>query len=211
MKITKLGHCCLLIEKNGSKILTDPGNYSEAQNQVSGVNIILITHEHPDHLHMDSVKTVLKNNPNAKIYSNRGVGVLLEKQGITYELLEHGQSARVSGYLIEAMGEKHAPIYPTVPEVINTGYFIDNQFFYPGDAFYEPQRQVEILALPVAGPWMRLSEAIDYAKQLKPKAVFPVHDGMLKIYGPAHRLPLTELTKDNIKFIALENGQTFES
>lgn len=211
MKITKLGHCCLLIEKNGSKILTDPGNYSEAQNQALGVNIILITHEHPDHLHIDSLKIVLQHNPNAKIYTNRGVGAILEKESIAYEFLEQGHGAEYAGFIIEGLGEKHAPIYPSVPEVINTGYLIDNIFYYPGDSFHNPQRQVEILALPVAGPWMRLSEAIDFAKQLKPQVVFPVHDGMLKIYGPTHRLPLAELAKDNIKFISLENGQTFDS
>jgi len=210
MKITKLGHCCLLVETAGKKILTDPGAYSEAQNHATGVDIILITHEHPDHLHIDSLKQVMANNPSAKIFTNRGVAALLKQAELVFELLEHGQSRELNGLVLEGIGEKHAPIYPSVPEVVNTGYLIDEKLFYPGDAFYEPGKAVEVLALPVAGPWMKLSEAIDYAKKLKPKSVFPVHDGMLKIFGPAHRLPKSELEKSGIQFTPLETGQAME-
>lgn len=210
MKITKLGHCCLLVETHGKRILTDPGAYSEAQNQVKGADIILITHEHQDHFHTDSLKQVLVNNPKAKIFTNRGVGILLSQAGTAFELLEHGQIQTVDELTIEGFGEQHAPIYPAVPEVINTGYLIDKRLFYPGDAFYEPNKPVEVLALPVAGPWMKLGEAIDYAKKLKPKIVFPVHDGMLKIFGPAHRLPQSELKKVGINFSPMEPGQVLE-
>jgi len=66
---------------------------------------------------------------------------------------------------------------------------------------------VEILALPVAGPWMKISEAIDYALEIKPKVVFPVHDGALKILGPAHRVPSTILPEHGIKFVIIEEGK----
>ncbi len=210
MKITKFGHCCLLVETRGKRILTDPGAYSEAQNQAKGVDIILITHEHQDHLHTDSLRQVLANNPQAKIFTNRGVGVLLSQAGTAFELLEHGQAQTVDELTIEGFGEKHAPIYPSVPEVVNTGYLIDERLFYPGDAFYEPNKPVEVLALPVAGPWMKLGEAIDYAKKLKPKIVFPIHDGMLKFFGPAHRLPQGELKQLGINFSPMEAGQALE-
>ncbi len=91
MKITKLGHCCLIIEDQGKRILTDPGTYSTLQNEVKNIDIVLITHEHADHYHLDSLKIVLQNNPNAKIITNSTVGALLEKEGISYSILEHGQ------------------------------------------------------------------------------------------------------------------------
>lgn len=56
MKVTKFGHCCLLIEEEGLRILTDPGSYSTRQNDVQNIDVILITHEHPDHLHIESLK-----------------------------------------------------------------------------------------------------------------------------------------------------------
>jgi len=200
MKITKLGHCCLLIEESRLKILTDPGMFSTSQNEMKSIDVILVTHEHQDHLHMDSLKAVLRNNLKAKVITNRGVGKLLEKEGIGYELLEDKQGKTISGILLEGFGEKHATIYQDFGQVVNTGYCIASRFFYPGDAFYNPGKPVEILALPVAGPWLKLEEAIDYAKLLKPKVCFPVHDGMLKFIGPTHKVLHTFLPTVGIEF-----------
>lgn len=188
------------------RILTDPGAWSTRQNDVQGVDVILITHEHQDHFHVESLKIVLKNNPNAKIITNRGVGALLQKEGIAYELLEDTQSKTISGILLEGFGEKHAVIYKELGQVQNTGYFIAHRFFYPGDAFYNPQKPVEILALPVCGPWMKISDAVDYAKALKPRIALPVHDGMLKITGPFHGVPHAVLNEYGITFTTLEIG-----
>ena len=65
---------------------------------------------------------------------------------------------------------------------------------------------MEILALPVAGPWLKISDAINYAKEIKPKICFPVHDGMLKFLGPVHMLPEKVLTPLDIKFITLQEN-----
>lgn len=210
MKITKLGHCCLLIEEKGVRILTDPGGWTTTQNEVKNIDVVLITHEHSDHLHIESLKTVLTNNPGAKVFTNRGVGKILEENGLPFELLEDGRSLTEKEVLIEAFGEEHAYIYKTVPNVINTGYFIANKLFYPGDAFTNPKKPVEILALPVAGPWMKISEALDYATELKPKSAFPVHDGMLKITGPFHRLPEITLKPLGVNFFVPEEGREYE-
>ncbi len=212
MKITKLGHCCLLIETKGKKILTDPGAYSTKQSEVKDIDIILITHEHVDHLHVDSLKAVLKNNPKAKIYTNSGVAKILDTEKIAYTLLEHGQEMSIENIDIAGYGEEHAFIYETVPAVKNTGYFIDNKLFYPGDAFYNPNKPIEVLALPVAGPWMKISEALDYAKKLKPKVCFPVHDGMLQPdkMGPVHRAPVAALAAAGIEFVVMTEGDTRE-
>lgn len=210
MKITKLGHCCLVIEEAGIRIMTDPGAYSTLQNEAKDLDYIFITHEHQDHIHIDSLKTVLKNNPKAKIITNRGVGVLLDAEKITYEILEHGVSKKFNGVSVEGHGEKHAVVYPgfSPGNVLNTGYFFANRFFYPGDAFYNPSRPVEILALPVSGPWMKISEAVDYAKLIKPKFCFPVHDGMLRFPGPNHFASETLLTPVGIKFEVIKEGGT---
>ncbi len=62
MKIRKLGHCCLIIEENGKRVMTDPGSYTvtEQENE-KNVDLIIITHEHADHLHTDSLKNILAN------------------------------------------------------------------------------------------------------------------------------------------------------
>lgn len=203
MNITKFGHCCLLIEEKGLKVLTDPGIYSIKQNHVENIDLILITHEHSDHLHIDSLKTICKNNPNAKIITNKGVGFLLEKEGIRYTLVEHGQTISEKDILIEGFGDKHAIMHPSLPVVDNTGYFIAGKLFYPGDAFTVPKKPMDILALPVAGPWLKISESIEYAKEIKPRMCFPVHEGMLKSPGTVHQIPPRVLEPLGIQFIIL--------
>ena len=132
MHITKIGHCCLLIKTNNLTILTDPGAYTTAQNAITDIDIVLITHEHPDHLHTESLKQVS----------------------------------------LEAFDCAHEEVFEEIGQVQNTGYFIDNKLFYPGDSYANPQKHVPILALPVAGPWCRIAEAIRYAIKL-PKSRLP--------------------------------------
>jgi len=204
MNITKLSHCCLLIEENGLRILTDPGIYSSSQNTLTKIDIILITHEHADHLHIDSLKQVLKNNPQAKVITNKGTAILLDKEEISYQLVEEGQSILEKEVKIEGFGKKHALMHSSLPQVDNTGYFIAEKLFYPGDALTNPNKPVDILALPVAGPWLTLAQAIDYALELKPRICFPVHEAILKEPGSTHRIPPTILEPAGIKWKVLE-------
>jgi L-ascorbate metabolism protein UlaG (beta-lactamase superfamily) len=213
MKITKFGHCCLLIEENGVKVLTDPGSYSTLQNDAKDVDVIVITHEHQDHLHVDSLKEILVNNPDAKIVTNSSVNNILKKENINDAIIvEDGQSGEVAGIKIAGHGTIHAEIFREWPSVQNTGYFIGERIFYPGDAFYNPKIPVDILAWPAAGPWLKISEALDYALEVKPKVLFPVHDGMLNENGGGllKRLGESILEKNGIKFVVLEIGKETE-
>ncbi len=212
MKIKKLGHCCLIIEIEGKRIMTDPGTYSTLQNEEKNIDIVLITHEHQDHLHVDSVKKIIENNKEVKIITNSSVGKMLTEAGISFEKIEEGEVGEVLGVHIEAFGNIHEEIYEEFGQVQNTGYFIGNKLFYPGDAFTNPKKPVDILALPVAGPWMKIKHAIDYAKELKPRICFPVHDGMIKEDrpGPIYMLPSKILPGEGILFKVLEIGKEEE-
>ncbi len=204
MIITKFGHCCLLVEENGLRILTDPGIYSTSQNDAKNIDVILITHEHADHFHIDSVKMILKNNPHVKIITNIAIATLLKKENIQSTIIEENEKTIEKDVSIEGIGNMHAVIYPSLPIAQNTGYFIADKFFYPGDAFTNPNRPVEILAAPMAGPWMKISEGIDYVKELKPRICFPVHDGIYKDAGLAHRVPKMVFDPLGVQFKILE-------
>lgn len=208
MKITKFGHCCLLIEVKGVRILTDPGNYNTTP-EVEGIDAILITHEHQDHLHVESLQMVLGRNPEARVFSHVGVGKILDDAGIAYIPIADSEIVTVKGVSIESSGSGHACIHHDLPKVQNTGFYIDETLFYPGDSFHNPKKDIATLALPVAGPWMKLEDAIEYAKLIKPKVVFPVHDGMLRQgieLGPTRRLPTMLLEPLGIKYVDMTEG-----
>ncbi len=183
MKITKFGQCCLLIEVTGKRILTDPGRFSTSQNDVTDIDLILITHEHADHLHSESLLAVLEKNPNAQVVTNTSVGKVLAELRVDYDLLEGRDNDTCAGVHIEAFDGEHVEIIDDFGIVQNTGYFIAEKLFYPGDAYTNPEKEVPVLALPVAGPWCKLSDAIKYAREVKPNKAFPVHDYMLSEAG----------------------------
>jgi metal-dependent hydrolase (beta-lactamase superfamily II) len=92
MKVTKFAHSCFLIEDLGQKILIDPGIYSDQQNQLIDLNFVLITHEHPDHFDIDSIKQIISNNPTVKIITNTAVKKILDAENIISLILEDGNS-----------------------------------------------------------------------------------------------------------------------
>jgi len=212
VKIKKLGHCCLVIEVNGKRIMTDPGSYTvDQQIKEKDVDLILITHEHGDHLHVESLKNILINNPNVKIITNNGVGKILTEAGIKYEVLEDKIAKDLMGVELEAHDCKHEEIFEEIGQVQNTGYFINKRLFYPGDSLYNPGKPVEILALPVAGPWTRVRDFMKYVLEIKPKICFPVHDGMLTSYvGSAYWIPKMVLLKYDIVFKSFEEKKEEE-
>jgi L-ascorbate metabolism protein UlaG (beta-lactamase superfamily) len=212
MKITKFGQCCLLVEVAGKRVLTDPGRFTVEQNAVRDIDLVLITHEHADHLHIDSLKEVLAHNPEAVVITNSGVAKLLDEAGIAYAVVEGRAAASPAGIALEAYDGPHAEIYEQFGQVQNTGYFIADTLFYPGDAYTNPGRPVPVLALPVAGPWCKSADVIRYALEVRPGKAFPVHDWVLNDDGIAVTYGVLEanLSAYNINFIRLGNSETME-
>ncbi len=205
MLIKKLKHCCMLIDVGKTRIMTDPGIYSlEEHDKVKHVDIVLITHEHPDHFHIESLKALIKRAPDVSVITNDAVGAMLVKEGVKHHIMKRGDKIKLKNVEVEAYGEKHALMHRSVPQVSNVGFFIEDRLFYPGDALTDPQRSVDVLALPVAGPWLKISEAIDYALKLKPRLAFPVHDAIR--HAIQHTLTAKVLGENGIEFIALEEG-----
>jgi len=211
MKITKFGHSCLLVEEGKLRILMDPGNFCATPN-VENIDVILITHEHDDHCSLDALAGILAKNPKADMITHEAAGKRLATAGIASATIKDAEEVERKGVSISSHGTNHARIHPDIPIIANTGFLIAQRFFYPGDAFYDPRVPVEILALPVAAPWMRLEEAIEYAKVIKPKMVFPVHDGMLKpeYRGSSRELPEKLLTPLGVEFREAVEGSVLE-
>ena len=78
------------------------------------------------------------------------------------------------------LGGIHAPVYGDIPGCPNLAYLVgDGEFFHPGDSFTVPQQPVDVLAVPIDGPWLKLAEAIDYVNAVAPRVAVPIHDGEL--------------------------------
>lgn len=212
MNITKIGHCCLLIETNGRRILTDPGVFTAEEHVLDTIDLIIITHEHGDHIHVESLQLLLQQNPNAQVVTNSGVGELLDAAGITYEVLEGTATAEFLGIALEACDATHAEIFEDYNLVQNTGYFINKRLFYPGDAYAQPNKPIDILALPAGGPWCRTTDTLHYALKVRPKVAFPVHDAIERadrvhiIHGTLGKI----LTENEIAFIPLKAGESHD-
>lgn len=208
MNITKFGHCCLLLEVEGKRILVDPGRFSTEQNTLTNLDIVLITHEHADHYHSESVSEILKNNPSTTVVTNTSVSNLLKELGVTAQILEGRASAEICEVQLVAYDGEHVEIFEDYGIVQNTGYLVGGKFFFPGDAYTVPEENVDILALPVTGPWCKVSDAIRYAQKVKPRVAIPVHDAILNDAGKSLTYPhfSRELSKDGIGFVILENS-----
>lgn len=213
MKVTRFEHSCVLIEENGVRLLTDVGSWN-GNPDVPELDAVLITHEHQDHFDLEKLKTLLAKNPHAQIVTHPGVGALLKEAGITYQSIEPREVVSIKGISIESFGTEHAIIYGDTSPCRNTGYLIAERLFMPGDALHDmPSKPVEILALPTGGPWMKIAEAIDYAKAVHPKHAFPIHDAMyLEDYrvGGVQRWIGTNLEAAGISFSNLMPGDSKE-
>jgi L-ascorbate metabolism protein UlaG (beta-lactamase superfamily) len=210
MKITKFGHCCLVLDIDGVKIMTDPGSFTTEQNTVIGIDAVLITHSHQDHYHAESVSQIKKNNPTAVFITNSEVGELLKKEGVDFTKVSDGETTEVKEVKIEGFGRDHAEMYGEMGKCENTAYMVANTFYFPGDNFHNPERKVDIMALPVAAPWLKISEVIDFAKEIQARAAFGVHDGMIV---PSFRGFVGMALKNFVpetEYVALQDGETRE-
>jgi hypothetical protein len=65
----------------------------------------------------------------------------------------------------------------------NVGYLLGGRLFHPGDAFTLPGQPIEVLAVPAGAPWLKVSEPIDYLRQVQPRVAVPVHERVLSTVG----------------------------
>jgi L-ascorbate metabolism protein UlaG (beta-lactamase superfamily) len=181
MHIKKIAHSCVLIEDKGKKLLFDPGTYAfddgiHKPEQLSDVDLVLITHEHADHLSPEAIKTIIKNG--AKIVTNASAAAKLKEQGITATVIGSGKRIQVEGFTIEAIDCPHGEL--PFPAPTNTGFVINDKIFNPGDCLPKNAPKTDVLLVPIAGPFLKLTDAIAFVKATKPHIVIPVHEAVLK-------------------------------
>lgn len=79
----------MLIETKGKRLLTDPGCFTaDAHSKLENIDAVLFTHEHADHYHLDSLRTLLDKNPDAEIFANTSVAELLTQENISHIMIQ---------------------------------------------------------------------------------------------------------------------------
>lgn len=175
MRITRYGHSCLLVEDGAARLLLDPGVFSAGFEDLRGLTAVLITHQHADHLDTGRLLPLLDANPEAQLYADDGSAAQLP---VPAQIVQAADVLDL-GTRVEVLGSQHAVIHPDLPRIPNVGYLIGERFFTPGDALTVPAADVEVLGLPTAAPWLKLSEAVDLLRAVGPRLAFPVHDAVL--------------------------------
>ena len=61
MRLTKLGHACVRLDKDGAVLVIDPGAFSDPD-ALAGANAVLITHEHFDHIEPERLRAALASD-----------------------------------------------------------------------------------------------------------------------------------------------------
>lgn len=183
MRLTKKGHSCIRLRKDGPTLVIDPGGFSEPD-AIAGAAAVLITHEHADHFDERAVRSALDADPALQVWT---LGSVADHLTSAYpgrvHTVGHGDAFTVAGFDIQVHGELHAVIHPDIPRIKNVGYLVDGTLFHPGDALTVPEHPVETLLVPLNAPWSKASEVVDYVREVKPARVLDIHDGLLAETG----------------------------
>jgi L-ascorbate metabolism protein UlaG (beta-lactamase superfamily) len=182
MRMTKLGHSCVRLEREGQAIVLDPGVWSGAD-PLAGASAVLITHEHADHIDAGVVRAGLERDAGLELWTNAPVAAQFADFGARVHAVGHGDAFTAAGFDVHVYGRDHAPIHPDLPVVPNVGFAVDGKLFHPGDAFTIPSEPVETLLLPISAPWLKASEMFDYARAVQPRISYAIHDELLNANG----------------------------
>ena len=180
MIITKREHACLIVETHDAKLVIDPGMFSPSvdADRVAGV---VLTHDHGDHWTDEHLAAIAASNPNARFLGTAETAAAVSS--VPVEVVAPGQVEQVGPFSLEFAGGEHAEIYEAFPVSTNVGVIVNDALYHPGDSFALPGRDVAALAVPLGGPWHKLSEAVDFANAVGAKVAFGIHDETLSDAG----------------------------
>jgi len=181
MKLTKFDHSCIVVEKDGRKIVCDPVEFTTPLPELVNVAAIIITHKHGDHLQPERISAILDRNPEAQILTV--ADAVDEFNQAT--AVKAGDNINIGGLELKFFGKDHGEIVAGEVPCGNIGVIIDGAVVNPGDSFDLPENveQPAVLLVPSVAPWCKLSESMAYIEAARPKIVLPVHNALLSEFG----------------------------
>lgn len=207
MKITKLGHSCVLVETEDRIGLFDAGGWADREliNNVKHVDRIVYTHEHGDHFDLEILKSLANKFPQAHVVCNKEIEQLINEAGIEITVRNETACTRIFNSPHEKLP------FPGAIAPSQNGYHFKDLFTHPGDSqsFSEAKK---VLAMPFIGPWGKTEDSVNKVLELKPEYVLPIHDWH---YQEDARKWLQEklepvLSENGIKLLPYEIGVVLE-
>lgn len=188
VRFTRFGHSAVLVEAAGTRLLIDPGGFStDDAFALEGLDGIVVTHQHPDHLDADRIGDLLGRNQDAMLLCDpETVGIVGHG---TWTAHGDGDDSTIGALAVRGVGTQHAVILPQLPRVTNTGVLVsapgEPTFFHPGDSYEHSPDGVDVLALPITAPWASISDTVEFVTRVSPTMLFPVHDAAItdQAYG----------------------------
>jgi L-ascorbate metabolism protein UlaG (beta-lactamase superfamily) len=209
MRLTKYSHACVRLERDSAVLVIDPGKLSERA-ALDGVDAVLVTHEHFDHLDVDALTDALAKRPAVRIFTHPEVTPRLgDLREVVTEVVA-GDEFEAAGFAARVYGGLHAMIHPELPRVANIGFYVEG-VYHPGDSFDVPtDAEVHTLFVPVSGPWLRLADSVEFVRAVAPRRAYALHDGLLNEVG--HTVYDTNLARlANCEYSRLAAGQSVPS
>ena len=187
MELTCWGQSGVRIARDGQALAIDPGAFTD-EAIFDGVQAVLITHEHIDHVVPEKLAPRVAENPELLLWAPDPIAQQLIDAGAPAERVQRvaaGDTFTAAGLEVSVIGRDHAQIHPLIPIAANVAYLIEGALLHPGDSFTQapPGISPTVLLLPVGGPWLKLSDSIDYLHAVGPEIAVPVHDAMLTDAG----------------------------
>ena len=182
--ITFIGHGSLMMEFNGKIIHVDPFGELADYSQFPKADIVLITHEHGDHLDLNALEN---------IRTEKTIVILTElcaaqvKDGI---VMRNGETREVGGLTVNAVPaynivNKRADGLPFHPKGAGNGYIVtfgDTRIYIAGDTENTPEmkglQNISVAFLPMNLPYTMTPEMVaDAVRSFRPRILYPYHFG----------------------------------
>jgi len=184
LKITFIGHGTLMFTFGGAMIHVDPVSREADYARLPKADVILVTHEHGDHLDPSAIAAIRKT----------GTAVVLPpkcaKAVPGSVVMKNGETRDVKGLRIEAVPaynlvHKRPSGEPYHPRGEGNGYLItfgDKRVYVAGDTENTPEmkalKDIDVAFLPMNLPYTMTPEMVaDAARALRPKVLYPYHFG----------------------------------
>jgi L-ascorbate metabolism protein UlaG (beta-lactamase superfamily) len=178
VSVFTIGHASLLFTYQGNNIYVDPWSNFGDYSTFPKASVILVTHEHGDHLDTGAISAV--RTPSTVVIANEAAGAQLQgaiilKNGDTREVPPFLKITAVPAYNLPERSGFH-------PKGRDNGYVLTlggTSFYVAGDT--EPQEEIlalkaDVIFLPVNQPYtMTIDQAVATAKAIKPKIFYPYH------------------------------------